>query len=121
MSKAVLVNVVNCFDDLSKKSSFSNNVRFLLDEVVKKVSLGCMLEDEDVLRLFLRKLLILLITHEGHVLAVLEGADDVGMAQRLESQKLVFEVPLLLGTAGGHHLKHEPIFLRSIGVYAGIP
>ena len=121
MSKAVLVNVVDCFYNLPKESSFSNNVRFLLDEVVKKVSLGCMLEDEDVLRLFLRKLLILLITHEGHVLAVLEGGDNVGMAQRLEGQKLVFEVPLLLRTAGGHNLKHEPTFLGSIGVYAGIP
>ena len=86
------MNVVNCFDDLSKKSSFSNNVRFLLDEVVKKVSLCCMLENEDILRLFLRKLLILLITHEGHVLAVFVGGDDMGMAQGLQSQELVLEV-----------------------------
>ena len=92
VSDSFLMDVVDGLDNLSEDVPFLVNIRFVLNEVVEKISFGGMLEDEDVMRGWLRKLLILLITHEGHVLTVFVGGDDMGMAQGLQSQELVLEV-----------------------------
>ena len=71
MGDSFLVDMVGGLDDLSQDCSFLVYIRFVLNEVVEEISFCGILEDQDVMRGLLGKLLILLITHEGHVLAVL--------------------------------------------------
>jgi len=96
-------------------------IRFGVDEVLEEITFGGMLENEDVVRGWLRGLFILLITHEGHVLAVLEAAYNMRVSQGLEGQVLIFKVFLLLAVLLGDYLQHQSLLLWSVAVNLGVP
>ena len=114
---AFLVQVVEGFDDLAEENPLAGEVRFIPEEMLEEITFGGMLENEDVMRGWLRGLLILLITHEGHILAVFQAADYVRVPQILQRLKLIFQVPLLLTVAGGHHLQDQPLLSGAVPVY----
>ena len=68
------------------------------------------------MRQFLDGLFILLITHEGHVLTVLEGSDDVMVTERLQDGELVSEMLLLLFVGGRDSFEDKSMSFRSVGI-----
>ena len=114
---AFLVQVVEGFDDLAEENPLAGEVRFIPEEMLEEITFGGMLENEDVMRGWLRGLLILLITHEGHILAVFQAADYVRVPQILQRLELIFQVPLLLPVAGGYHLQDQPLLSGAVPVY----
>lgn len=108
------MKIAHTLTDLRKKpSNLSHNKISFLEEV-KKTSMYCILDDQDIF--WSLSLFIAMCTIKRNPLNILERFDHIFMIKILQYRVFIMKMPAFSPAGNIHHLQHNTLLLVSIQI-----